>query len=120
MNSFAVSQNREVFALPGKVNSPLSKGTHILIKEGAKLVDSITDILDELNIKFEATNEKESPITLKGEERVVFEMIESDGTHLEEIILKSNFAQPVINKIILNLQLNGLIREITPSCFAKC
>ncbi|MCK4519620.1 MAG: DNA-processing protein DprA [Candidatus Omnitrophica bacterium] len=45
----ACEQNREVFAIPGSVNSALSKGTHILIKEGAKLVDCLDDILEELN-----------------------------------------------------------------------
>ncbi|UCG35358.1 MAG: DNA-processing protein DprA [Candidatus Omnitrophota bacterium] len=49
----ALEQNREVFALAGRVDSPVSKGAHILIKEGAKLVDSIEDILEELNISFE-------------------------------------------------------------------
>jgi len=55
---FACEQNREVFALPGRIDSSLSKGPHSLIKDGAKLVDSVEDILLELNIQFDAKNEK--------------------------------------------------------------
>jgi len=58
----AVEQNREVFALPGHAESPLSKGTHKLIKEGAKLVDSLEDILEELNLKFENEQNRNFPV----------------------------------------------------------
>ena len=50
---FALEQGREVFAIPGKVDSATSFGTNQLIKQGAKLVDSIEDILEELNLKLE-------------------------------------------------------------------
>lgn len=52
---FGNEQNREIFALPGKIDSPLSKGTNFLIKEGAKLVDSIEDIIEELPVKLGTT-----------------------------------------------------------------
>jgi len=45
---FAAEQGREVFAIPGSIHSPMSKGCHALIKQGAKLVDHINDITDEL------------------------------------------------------------------------
>ncbi|GAE90632.1 Rossmann fold nucleotide-binding protein Smf [Acetivibrio straminisolvens JCM 21531] len=50
--NFALDQGREVFALPGNVNSMKSTGTNKLIKEGAKIVTGIDDILEELNIYF--------------------------------------------------------------------
>jgi len=48
---FALEQGKEVFALPGEVSSPSSEGTHFLIKEGAKLVETVDDIIDELGLK---------------------------------------------------------------------
>jgi len=115
----ALEQNREVFAMPGKIDSPLSRGAHALIKEGAKLVDSVNDIMEELNIKFENAETEKCAIKLQGDEAIVFDLIGTDGAYLEEIILKSKMAQSSINRIILNLQLNGAISEIKPSYFAR-
>ncbi|MFA5008356.1 MAG: DNA-processing protein DprA [Candidatus Omnitrophota bacterium] len=115
----ALEQNREVFALPGKIDSPLSRGAHILIKEGAKLVDCASDILEELNIEFEEKKPDSKTLRLNNEENIIFNIIGSEGAHFEEIIMKSKLAQSSVSKIILDLQLNGVICEIKPSYFAR-
>jgi DNA processing protein len=113
----ACEQNREVFALPGKVDSSLSKGTHLLIKEGAKLVDRIEDILEELNLNWEEV--KEENLSLSSQEREIFDIITKEGKYLEEIILESKKSMEQVNKIVLDLQLKGLIKELKPSYFVK-
>jgi DNA processing protein len=57
---FALEQGREVYALPGNINSPYSKGTNKLLKEGAKMITSVDDILEDLDIvtKFGNTSSK--------------------------------------------------------------
>ncbi|MDD5583942.1 MAG: DNA-processing protein DprA [Candidatus Omnitrophica bacterium] len=115
---YALEQNREVFALPGKADSPLSKGTHLLIKEGAKLVDSLDDILTELNIRRETPIEKVS-CNISSQEKAIFDIINNEGVHLEEIILKCNLERPLLNTLLLSLQLKGLIKEVRPSCFTR-
>lgn len=118
---YALEQNREVFALPGNADSPLSKGAHALIKEGAKLVDCIEDILQELNIKFEALAPAEAAVTpaLDADENSIYGLITPDGVGIEEILARSRCTQALVSKVVLDLQLKGLIKEVRPSCFAK-
>ena len=113
---YALEQNREVFAVPGRVDSPLSRGSHDLIKEGACLVDCLDDILKELNINF---NRGSRSLNLNLAEKKVFDVIGSEGISLENIIYKCDLRREMVNKAILTLQIKGIIEEKTPFYYTK-
>lgn len=113
---YALEQGREVFALPGQANSPLSRGTHLLIKQGARLVDSLEDIIDELQIHF-----TRQTVFLPGnrQEQDLFDLLGKGGMCLEEILIRSRMGRDDISKALLSLQIKGLIKELRPLYYSK-
>ncbi|MFA5145391.1 MAG: DNA-processing protein DprA [Candidatus Omnitrophota bacterium] len=121
---FALEQGREVFALPGKVDSSTSYGTNELIKQGAKLVSCLDDILEELlvaplnkNCKPQAAPEECSPVN--DEERRVYELIKKQSILMDEIAERTSFDIPKISDILLKLEIKKLVRQLPGKQFAK-
>jgi DNA processing protein len=120
----ALEQGREVFAVPGNVGSDGSRGTHQLIKDGAKLVESSDDILEEVLPQWkkerEPPQEVERPVRdLTDEEKVLFDQLGETPLHIDVLIRESQFDPGKVSSLLLNLELKGLISQWPGKCFSK-
>jgi DNA processing protein len=120
---FALDQGREVFAIPGNINSPLSNGSHNLIKQGAKLVNNYQDILEEIHIalpqKTVETEMVKVNTSLNEEEKIIYRLITKEPAQIDEIIETSKLPAGKVSEILLNLELKDIIKEIEGKRFIK-
>ncbi|HEY9898422.1 MAG TPA: DNA-processing protein DprA [Pantanalinema sp.] len=116
----ALDQNREVMAVPGPADAPCSLGPHRLIQQGARLVLSASDVLDELGWSTpRAPAREKSPPALLGDEARVYEAIEADPTGLERIAAKSGLPPAQINSVLLVLELKALVRQLPGRLYVR-
>lgn len=109
----ALEQNREVFAIPGSVFSKNSFGTNYLIKNGAKMVTSVNDILEELNLTELKINKKESKKeNLTPEEKTVFNAIEKEPADTDKICEALKMPASRVMSIVSVLEIQGIIKNI--------
>ena len=119
---YALDQNREVFALPGPINSAKSRGTNNLIKQGAKLVQHVDDILSELpgHFKIAVQEKKEIKIPeLKITEKAVYDLIQNKAMHIDQIALITGISVSETLTILLTLELLGVVRQMAGKMFIR-
>ncbi|MGA9478366.1 MAG: DNA-processing protein DprA [Desulfobacterales bacterium] len=123
----AAEQNREVFAVPGSVQSFKSIGTHTLIKQGAKLVENAQDVLEEIaGPLFEGARPtdrhpftKKEPPALSTEEAIVCGALEPYPVHIDDLGRKLSMAPGKLASILLQLELNGIVEQSPGNFFAR-
>jgi DNA processing protein len=133
----AMENNREVMAVPGKIDSPLSRGPHQLIKHGAKLIESVEDVMEALGYIGEqlqehtsaaaqkAAEKMETPLfdikelKLSGHEKTVFEHLNKEPLHIEQIITGTDMDAGNVNASLISLRLKGLIKQLPGSMFVR-
>lgn len=108
---FALEEGRDVFAVPGSIFSETSRGTHRLIKQGAKLVERAADILEEYGLDGDA--EPEIPAApLTADESAVYKALNCENPlTVDEIVLKTNMTPQVAAYILLQLELRDLVAQ---------
>ena len=116
----AAEQNREVFAVPGSINSFKSTGTHTLIKQGAKLVEQAGDIMEEISHRINHSGPEDR--TIKEEnatsvpplsilETTVFAALEHYPLHIDDLIRKLGMSPSDLSSTLLGLELKGVVQQ---------
>jgi DNA processing protein len=125
----AMEQNREVFALPGNLTSPQSFGPNFLIKQGAKLVQSWRDVVEELPAEIRQeilVCEDSKPLhkqelqLVSDEENRILKLLKTDeAVQFDKILHGSGLSVPNLSGLLLNLEMGGWIRQLPGNLYVR-
>lgn len=125
--NFATEYGRQVFAVPGRIDSPRSKGCHDLIKKGAKLCEGAEDILSEFEYLFPPSNKPASPaetgmlpaLELSENEKKAYDTLSSEEISIDDVIRGSGLPASAVSVALLSLEMKRLIKQLPGKMFVK-
>ena len=125
--NFATEYGRQVFAVPGRIDSPRSKGCHDLIKKGAKLCEGAEDILSEFEYLFPASNRLPSAgetgvlpaLELNENEKLAYETLGSEERSIDEVIRKSGLPSSAVSVSLLSLEMKRVVKQLPGKMFVR-
>ncbi len=125
--NMAVEAGRQVFAVPGRIDSPRSKGCHELIKKGAKLCEGAEDVLSEFEYLFPASNRPPGAgetgvlpaLELSGNEQKVFDALTPEESTIDEVIRRSGLPSSAVSVALLGLEMKRAVKQLPGKLFVK-
>jgi DNA processing protein len=117
----ALDQNREVFAVPGSVFSPQSRGTNAAIQRGeAKLVLTVEDILQELNLTTAPQQiEMQELVPATDTEAEVLRHISKEAVHIDDVCRESGLPAAKVGSLLAMMELKGMVKQMGPAAYVK-
>ena len=133
----ALDYDREVMAIPGKIDSPMAKGANQLIKQGARLIDSVEDVMEGLGyigqgLKDHTTTAADNArrdiemplfeaarLNLSDDEKTVYNSFDGEPMHVEEIIAATSIGPGKVSGSLISLRLKGLVKDLPGNMYKK-
>ena len=115
----ALEQNRDVMAIPGAIHNPQTRGCHHLLQQGARLVTSVADILDELGLDNSSSHQTDSKLSLTAEEGGLLGYLGFEVTTVNQIIARSGLSFEEVACNLATLELKGAVKAV-PGGYMRC
>ena len=123
---FALEQGRDVYAVPAMIDHPNAAGTHSLIRQGAQLITSADDVLDDLGVatpgrdpRGQARRNAASPAGLTEAEGLLFKHISDQPVHIDDLVRSARIDLPAATGLLLSMEIKNLITQLPGKRFKR-